>query len=272
MPVETADAMAFLKTAEDNDRKNARVVDKIMLALPRELDAEQRAALVRHYAEVITQGRASWLAAFHDRGKDADNPHCHLIIRDRDVTTGKRVAGLSEKGSTERLRTLWEECANNALAEAGHAERIDRRTLEAQGVERAPTIHEGVRARRMERQRRRPRSRSQTRRNAALAKRRSRIVEYEVIDNGRTRAEHNEALRRRANESASDYWAAVDLQRQSQEIEILRTIHRPRLSPDEQRQAKAVAREHLRAYVERHSVTKSPDLSKSHDLENEPDD
>lgn len=73
MPVSRKGAMDWFQAAEDGDRKNARVADKVMLALPRELDGEQRAALVRAFAEEVTQGRASWLAAFHDMGKDEKN-------------------------------------------------------------------------------------------------------------------------------------------------------------------------------------------------------
>ncbi|WP_170145803.1 MobA/MobL family protein, partial [Rhodoplanes elegans] len=156
LPVSRRGAMGFLRQAEDGDRKNARVVDKVMLALPREFDAGQRHALVREFAEAATQGRAGWLAAYHDGGKDADNPHCHLVIRDRDPETGKRVAGLSEKGSTERLRLMWEQHVNAALERAGRSERVDRRTLEAQGLSREPTIHEGPRSREMDRRGARP--------------------------------------------------------------------------------------------------------------------
>lgn len=218
MPAGAGEAQAWLRREEDGDRKNGRVVDKLMLALPRELSPAQRVALVRDFAERVTRGKAAWLAAFHDQGKDERNPHCHLVIRDRDAATGKRVAKLSEKGSTQLLRELWETAANAALEAAGRAERIDRRTLKAQGIDRPPTIHEGVRARRVHGRGRRPVSRAVNQRNAALARSRSRMVNYPLLDSGRTRIERNRQLARE-REGEREFWDAVDADRVVREWE-----------------------------------------------------
>lgn len=48
-------------------------------------------------------------------------------------------------------RENWAAAANLALEQAGHEERIDHRSHAARGLEEAPTIHEGVAARAMER-------------------------------------------------------------------------------------------------------------------------
>jgi hypothetical protein len=228
MPTDADEAMDYLRKEEDTSRKNARVLDKVMLALPVELDAEQRAALVRSFAEDVTKGRAPWLAAFHDRGKDAKNPHCHLVIRDRDPKTGKRVIGMSEAGSTERLRELWEQHANDALADAGLDIRIDRRTLEEQGIRRKPTIHEGVRARRLSKEGRTPPSRRRSYRNQPRSRSRIRVVDYRKLDKGLSRTAYNRRIRME-RESDKDRWAAIDADRQRREIEDLRGIHRPDL-------------------------------------------
>lgn len=223
IPAKAGDAIAFLNAAETCDRKNARVIDKLMLALPRELNAEQRAELVRGFAEAITAGRAGWLAAFHDKGKDAENPHCHLVVRDRDAVTGKRVFGTSEAGSTERLRVLWEAHANRALEQAACRERIDHRTLEAQGIKREPTIHEGVRVRRLVAQGRRVISLPIELKNSAKAWSFSRRVDYRKIDGGRTRPAFNQAVRARDTERAQ--WAAVDADRLKRELTSQARIH-----------------------------------------------
>lgn len=214
IPSEPEKARSYLRQMEDGDRKNARVIDKVRLALPVELDAAQRAALVRGFAEELTQGRAAWLAAFHDKGKDAHNPHCHLVVRDRDVDTGRRVIGTSEAGSTDRIRVLWEAHANRALEQAGREERIDHRTLAAQGITRAPTIHEGPRARAMQGRGVAPQSRQRVRRNGRGAKSRTRVVDYPAIDRGQSRTARN-----RDTEAA--YWAAVDADRRRREFETL---------------------------------------------------
>lgn len=265
MPTSSLDAMRFLRAAEDGDRKNARVIDKIMLALPRELSARQRVELVRAYAEKITQGRASWLAAFHENGKDAQNPHCHLVIRDRDCETGKRVFGMSEKGSTEKLRQLWEQQANQALAKANATARIDRRTLKAQGIDRQATIHEGVRGRRMHRERRNVTSRPRTRRNAALAKSGNRRVNYPAIDKGRSRCAYNDAIRTQTRETASDYWQALDADAQHREVEQLRAIHKPPAMATE------TQREIYRSFVRKATRNLALRKARGHDDEHEPE-
>lgn len=204
MPDGSKDAQEWIKTQEDGDRKNARVCDKLMIALPKELDAEQRVELVREFAEKATTGRASWMAAIHDKkGNDRDNPHCHLMVRDRDPETGRRVIQTSERGSTERFRELWAEVANDHLERAGVSERIDHRSLEDQGLDREPTVHEGVRARRMRDKGRRPESQEVEYSNGVTARRRKRRVDYRDIDKGRTRAERNEELKARVQEIAA---------------------------------------------------------------------
>lgn len=183
-------ARAWLDDQEAADRKNARVVDKVMLALPRELTAEQQAALVRDFAEEVTLGRASWLAAVHQ--DHPDNPHAHLVIRDKDPETGKRVVGLSEKGSTDRLREAWEIAANLALEKAGREERIDRRSLKDQGVDREATIHVGPQPAAMARQGKQIDSQV---REVQKPRGGVREVRWPEIDGGRSRAVHNDRVR-----------------------------------------------------------------------------
>ena len=187
------EARTWLDAQEAADRKNARVIDKVMLALPCELTAEQQSALVRSFAESVTEGRAPWLAAIHQ--DHPENPHAHLVIRDKDLETGKRVVGLSEKGSTDRLREAWERHANLALEIAGRDERIDRRSLAAQGVDREAQVHVGPNALAIARQGKAVPSQVRT-------TRRGREVRYPEIDGGKTRLQHNAEIRARAAEKA----------------------------------------------------------------------
>ena len=135
-------AREWLDEQEAADRKNARVIDKLRLSLPVELNEKQRKQLLRLFVDDLTGGQVPWLAAIHDKGKDAANPHVHLIVRDRHIETGKRALGMSEKGSTERVRELWESNANMALAMAGLEERIDRRSLQEQRAEKLALAEE----------------------------------------------------------------------------------------------------------------------------------
>lgn len=230
IPTDPKGAGEYFISEEAADRKNARVADKVMLALPKELNPEQREALVRGYAEEVTQGRAPWLAAFHDQGKDANNPHCHLVIRDRDPETGRRVAQLSEKGSTQRLRGLWETHANRALEQAGQGERIDRRSLAEQGQARAPTIHEGPRSRAMEARGVPPRSRFRDVRNGQSARSRTRRVDYPALDKGRSRSAYN----RQQRETPAEMWEAIDADKQRREFAKLAPFQAPGLPEHQQ--------------------------------------
>lgn len=148
-------ARAWLDAQEEADRKNARVIDKLEIALPLELDQAQRVELVRAFVLELSGGKSvPFFAAFHDKpgSKDEANPHVHLVIRDRDPATGKgRVIGMSEKGSTERAREIWEQICNEALRDLNHRARIDRRSLVDQGItDRKSPGHQGPQARQIE--------------------------------------------------------------------------------------------------------------------------
>ncbi|MFC1456405.1 MobA/MobL family protein [Microvirga arabica] len=179
-------ARAWLDAQEQLDRKNARVITKVMVALPHELEPGDQTQLVRDFCEALTQGRAPWLAAIHapseQDGSDERNWHAHIVIRDRDPATGKRACGLSDKGSTELARKLWQDTCNAALAQAGVAARIDHRSLREQGIERTPEIHVGPKATAMKSRGVRPESKAQNDNG--------REIRWPEIDEGRTRVEH----------------------------------------------------------------------------------
>lgn len=119
MPNRYGNILGWIGRVYDTSRKNARVVDSIIVNLPRELSHGQHVQLVRDYLHAVSQGRTPYLYAIH--GDKPDNPHAHIIIRDADIDTGKRVAGLSKAGSSYRLRVMWEQFCNRALAEYGVA-------------------------------------------------------------------------------------------------------------------------------------------------------
>lgn len=197
MPTEREALFAWLDGQEDKDRKNARVIDKVMVALPRELTHDQNVELIREFAEALTKGRASWVAGIHDGPGDADNPHSHIIFRDRDFETGKRVMELSEKGSTERIRIAWEERVNAALERAGLEVRVDRRTLEAQGIDREAEIHVGQAARQLTERGERPDSTPREVGRIGDGGLKPATVDYPAIDGGKTRHEANDEIKAR---------------------------------------------------------------------------
>ncbi|MCW2283805.1 hypothetical protein M2323_001763 [Rhodoblastus acidophilus] len=161
MPLTPRSASEWLLAEEVADRRNARVITKVMIALPCELGPAERIALVHEFGEAMSMGRVPWMAAIHKPSSSGDdrNFHAHIVVRDRDPETGKTVVGLSKADSVERLRLLWEKVANNSMAAVGLAARIDRRRLVDQGLDRQPEIHVGPKVRAMEEQGIRPESR-----------------------------------------------------------------------------------------------------------------
>ena len=198
IPLDPGAAQVWMDQQEAASRANARLIDKICVAIPRELSRDERAQLVRDFVGDLTQGRVSWMFAIHQDGNDAHNPHSHIAIYDREPGTGQRVlrlsdsardrekAGLVPKG-VDWVRERWEHHANLALERAGHDARIDRRTLNAQGIDREPTIHIGPRAQHIESYVERPHSK--------IGKSaRGREIDYPTIDQGRTRMERNDEI------------------------------------------------------------------------------
>ncbi len=142
---------------------NARIADKLMIALPIELTQEQRYALVRSFMQELGQGRIAWCAAHHDSGQDAHNPHAHIIFKDADIDTGRKVIGtttssrdvreakehgwkIPPRTTTADMRKMWCDHLNDFMERAGIDVRYDARTLKEQGVEREPQIHIGPKA------------------------------------------------------------------------------------------------------------------------------
>lgn len=222
MPDDRQQARNWLDSQERAMRKNGRVIDKIRIALPRELTEDQRYELVQDFMVELTDNRIPWYAAIHQTGKDAHNPHVHIAVHDRDIETGKRLlrlsdnsrdrkkAGLPGPKAVEWVRDRWEVVCNLALEQYGHDVRIDRRTLEAQGIDREPTIHEGPRAQHIDGTVKRPESRSRT--NGC-----GRVIDYPSIDKGRTRREFNAYIidlnlerAARSDNPASAAWAQFE--------------------------------------------------------------
>jgi len=199
MPADAQEARTWMDGYERDARANARLLSKVRIALPRELTHEQNAALAQEFVAGLTGGRIPSFLAIHDQGQDAVNPHAHIVLIDRDMQTGKRVLMLSDSPKDRRkaglpengvawIRAQWEHRANAALERAGHEARIDRRSLEAQGLEREPTIHIGPRAQHIDSQVQRPESKAVP---APTPRQPDRVIDYPLIDAGRTRRERN---------------------------------------------------------------------------------
>lgn len=142
-------------------RKDARVAREYEVALPHDLTKEQRAELSRAFVkDLANRLQCAVDGAIHNPHRHGDNRnyHAHLYATIRRVT----AAGFGEKTTIERsdtdrvklglrpgkdevttIRERWAEAANRALAAANREERIDQCLLEAQGIDRLPTRHQG---------------------------------------------------------------------------------------------------------------------------------
>jgi hypothetical protein len=143
-------------------RKNAVVAREFEIALPSELTKEQRRELAVKFAKELVE-RHGFAAdiSIHKPSREGDqrNHHAHILV------TTRRIG---PEGFTEKTRELderinrgpkefehWRErfakLTNEALEKHQRQERVDHRTLKAQGIERAPTQHLGPRATAIER-------------------------------------------------------------------------------------------------------------------------
>jgi hypothetical protein len=161
----------FWETADIYERANGRVYTEVVVALPRELSKDEREKLVREFIGKEIGEHFTYTAAIHNpKALDGgEQPHAHIMfsVRERDGIERtkeqyfKRANPDSpEKGGAKKsrewskdsrandrvneMRSSWEELTNTALQRAGREERIDRRTLQAQGIDREPEPKMGV--------------------------------------------------------------------------------------------------------------------------------
>jgi ATP-dependent exoDNAse (exonuclease V) alpha subunit len=146
--------------------KNSQLAREIDIALPVELSLERNVALVREYVQrnFVAAGMCADVA-IHDPDRDTPNPHAHIMLTMRplniDGTWGQKVRKINgkriyttdwnDRDKAEVWRATWAEAVNAELARHGHAERIDHRSYERQGVEKIPTVHLGAAASQMKR-------------------------------------------------------------------------------------------------------------------------
>ena len=163
------DRSALWNAAEAAEkRKDARVAREFEIALPHELTDEQRLETTRLFARALADRYLTAVDfAIHapDRETNTLNHHAHILMTTR--TVGPE--GLGDKSLMEKenkwllahdlpttdmqlrdVRQLWEQTANQQLAEAGHDIRIDHRSHAERGLEIEPTQHMGVHANQMD--------------------------------------------------------------------------------------------------------------------------
>jgi len=160
--------------------KNSQLAREIQIALPIEFTEIQNRSLVREYVKknFVAHGM---IADISIHNSDDGNPHVHIMLTMRpfaeDKTWGAKsrkeyildgngekirlnsgeyksrkisATDWNEQTKAEEWRESWADILNKYLEKLGHADRVDHRSLERQGVERIPSIHLGVAAHQME--------------------------------------------------------------------------------------------------------------------------
>ncbi|WP_180169707.1 MobA/MobL family protein, partial [Acinetobacter sp. YH12021] len=152
---------------QSENRKDARTAREWVIALPDELDADQRKDLAKAFATALVD-RYGVIAdlAIHEpsKGGNDKNHHAHIMLTTRKaeldpennltLTTKAEIELSNAKrkslgmGTTQdeikQIRETWANLANRALERAGIQEKIDHRSYADQNNGLQATIHEGT--------------------------------------------------------------------------------------------------------------------------------
>lgn len=168
-----ADRQMLWNAVEDVEHnKNAQLAYSFDIALQNEFTMEENIELARKFLldNFVSRGMIADFAVHRpDKAGGIENPHFHVLCPIRplnpDGTWGakqRRVCRENGKfdavpttdwGKPETLeewRKAWAELCNTKFKEKGLSCRIDHRSYEKQGIDQAPTVHEGVAVRQME--------------------------------------------------------------------------------------------------------------------------
>jgi hypothetical protein len=144
-------------------RSDSQLAMNLDIALPHEQTLEQNRRLMQDFVREQFQ-RKGYAAHFAihppDRDGDDRNIHAHVLVTLRKIdehgfarTKAEQQERYRNRGEyVEGLRDAWEKLANRHLERNGYDVRIDRRSLEDQGIEREPQQHRGPAVTAMERE------------------------------------------------------------------------------------------------------------------------
>ena len=158
--------LAFWQAADAYERKNGTTYREMEIALPRELDADQRAALVREFVRQEIGDRHAYQWAIHvpTAADGGEQPHFHLMFSERQrdgierdpeqyfkrynakapekggarkgygPSAGQTLTKAERAAELKELRGRWEAMCNAHLERAGVEQRIDMRSHAERGT------------------------------------------------------------------------------------------------------------------------------------------
>jgi MobA/MobL family len=137
-------------------RKDAQLAREFEVALPHEFTDKQREWLVKDFTReaFVRQGYVADIAIHApDATSDERNYHAHIMVTMRtlgeDGFAAKKDRSLNTSEQLDAWREQWANLVNRHLERHGHDARVDHRSLEAQGIDREPTVHLGYAANEM---------------------------------------------------------------------------------------------------------------------------
>jgi len=133
----------------EEKRKDSQVGRQFIMCFPTCLTHEEKIALSQQFLqeEFVSQGYIVDVA-YHDfKGKNAHNPHAHVLVSSRAVTSmgfcDFKDRSWNRKEKLFALREKWAELQNRHFEQTGREERVDHRSYQDQGINRVPERHEG---------------------------------------------------------------------------------------------------------------------------------
>ena len=142
-PAWTAQTASLWNEVERSERrKDSQLAREFILAVPRELDGWQQFELAVGWAqrELVGKGMVAEVSLHHP--KNRKNPHVHILCTMRtiegDKFSAKKPREWNDKALLLDQRESWCNAENEALEKAGRPERVDHRSLVAQGIDRTP--------------------------------------------------------------------------------------------------------------------------------------
>ena len=141
-PYRLADrALLWNEVEQTERRKDAQLSRECLVALPHELNDDQRRDLVRGYvqSQFVDNGMIADIA-IHAPGREGDerNHHAHIMLTMREVTPdgfGKKNRDWNQKPFLEHAREQWAVHTNQALERSMCEDRVDHRRIDVQRQE-----------------------------------------------------------------------------------------------------------------------------------------
>lgn len=158
-PPEFLDREVLWNAADAADRRKDSVpAREILVALPHELNDEQRRELVQEFARGSLAGRGMIAdIAIHRPGGEGDdrNHHAHILVTTRNVDRSGFTSKNPEWNAREfvvEVRREWADLQNKYLERhAPDVAKVSEKSLAEQGLDREPTQHKGPDVTAMER-------------------------------------------------------------------------------------------------------------------------